>query len=138
MNRFLDGHHKDTGNPEDYCSSDPVDALAERFDRLEINQTQIVKAINAIRKNQYRCSYCGRTGHNYKSCPEKKRAEKNKLKRKPERINTTFADPPHRYGDPNSDSENESDYDSIEPEVSDSDSSTEMNVNITRVKKKRN
>ena len=115
MDRFLDNLMDDTGLLGENYDYDPVEDLRLQLEQLEINQAKIARVIviHAVLKSshtQYKCSKCGKTGHNSCNCSKNKKKSKsrhsNKIKsrsKKKGKINTAIV---------NSDSDSNSDTNS--------------------------
>ncbi|CAJ0844820.1 5750_t:CDS:2 [Entrophospora sp. SA101] len=52
---------------------DPIEDLRLQFEQLGINQAKMARIIHAVLKSsQYKCSKCGKAGHNSRNCSKKK------------------------------------------------------------------
>ena len=79
MNRFLD-NFDNTGEDYDY---DPIEDLRQQFEQLDINQAKLAQIIHAVLKSsQYKCSKCGKAGHNSRKCPKNKKKSKSRRSNK--------------------------------------------------------
>ena len=83
MNRFLDNLIDDTGLPGEDYDYDPVEDLRLQFEQLGINQAKLARIIHAVSKSsQYKCSKCGKPGHNSRNCSKNKKKNKSSHFRK--------------------------------------------------------
>ena len=84
LDRLLDSIPDDRGPllPEDY-DYDPVEDLRLQLEQLDINQAKLAQVIHAVLKSsQYKCSKCGKTGHNSRNCPKNKKKSKSRRSNK--------------------------------------------------------
>ncbi|CAJ0838762.1 19169_t:CDS:2 [Entrophospora sp. SA101] len=73
MNKFLDEAIDNTSLPGEDYDYDPIEDLRLQFEQLGINQAKMARIIHAVLKSsQYKCSKCGKAGHNSRNCSKKK------------------------------------------------------------------
>lgn len=75
MNRFLDKAIDNTSLPGEEYDYDPIEDLRLQFEELGINQAKIAHAVSKL--SQYKCSECGKTGHNSCNCSKNKKKSRS-------------------------------------------------------------
>jgi len=145
MNRFLENLIDDPGLPGEDYDYDPVEDLRLQFEEMDINQAKLARIIHAVLKSsQYKCSKCGKTGHNSRNCPKNKKKSKSRRSnksgsKKKGRVNLATSKDSDSESDVSS-SDNESNSDSNSGSGSESESDlteTEIVKIINAVKSKK-
>ena len=134
MDRFLDNLMDDTGLPGENYDYDPVEKLRLQFEEMEINQAKLIHAV----KKLYKCSECGKTGHNSRNCPKNKKKSKSRCSNKSRSKKNGKVNMATKYSDSESDassSDNESNSGSDSESGSESESDSENDLTEAEISK---
>ena len=132
INCFLDNLMNNTNIPEENYNYDSIEDLRQQFEQLDINQAKLAQIIHAVLKSsQYKCSKCGKTGHNSRNCSKNKKKNKsshsNKSRSKKKgKINLATKDSNSETNASSSNNKSNSDSNFESGSNSDSDSDSEM------------
>src|SRR5438132_816153 len=101
--------------PGENYDYDPVEDLRLQFEEMGINQAKLIHAVKKL--SQYKCSKCGKPGHNSRNCSKNKkksksrRSNKNRSKKKG-KINLATKDSDSESSTSSSDNDSNSGSDS--------------------------